>query len=230
MRTLLSASAALATVGLPAALHAEELEIYTGFAVVSEYLSDGFELSDGVAVQPYIEAAYGGFYAGIWATNADGSDVTFYADTEVDYYLGYRGEWGSFYYDVSVAYYTFQRPNEFSGLEDYEEYILSAGYAITDQLYATLTYGNAPDIDQDDLTLDIEYYTNVPGLTLAAQIADYSIDDVGDWMTYSIGASYAIDDAVTLDLTYTDSDSDGVDLGATDGIFVASISFDFQIR
>ncbi|WP_333834618.1 TorF family putative porin, partial [Rubrimonas sp.] len=76
-----------------------------GAALVSEYVSQGFELSDGLALQPYAEVGFGGLYAGFWASN--GSEDLLGASGEFDLIAGYRGEYDIFYWDLSYNYYFF---------------------------------------------------------------------------------------------------------------------------
>ena len=224
MQRLYVATAAMVATTLPTVSVAQELGISAGVTLTSEYVSQGFELSDGPALQPYVELSFGGLYGGVWASN--GSQDLLGANSEVDYYLGYRGEVGRFYYDIGYAYYTFQDP---TFAFDYGEYLFSAGYAVTDAVYATLAYGYAPDyFEQGDASFTIEYFTNYPGLALAASFGDVTTD-FGDWNYWSVGGSYAINDNVSLDLTYYDGDSD-LELGLSEGLIVGSVSFDFSLR
>jgi hypothetical protein len=59
-------------------------------AFATEYVSDGIEHSDRHVAQPYVQLGFGDFYAGVWATNAE--ETLLGADSEVDFYIGYRGE------------------------------------------------------------------------------------------------------------------------------------------
>ena len=104
MRLIALAAASLA---LPCLAHAETATTDGGFTVTgsltfgSAYASDGIEYSDGPVIQPYVELGFGGFYAGLFATNAE--EALLGADSEVDLYLGYRGEVGAFYYDIGYG-------------------------------------------------------------------------------------------------------------------------------
>ncbi len=231
MRSLYATTAAAAVFAIagPTVATAEEFSISAGFAVTSEYVSQGLKFSDGPAVQPYVELSYGGLYAGVWASNGD--ENLLFADSEVDYYIGYRGEIEAFYYDVSVAYYTFQ-DSTFPPPDDtisYEEYLVSAGYAVNLQLYVTGNVGYAPEFETTDLSLDVDYFTDLPGLALAASYGSVMSDISGadEWNYWSIGGSYSLTDTITLDLTYHDSDETGDFIEGADGLIVTTISFDF---
>lgn len=107
MRILYATTATLTALAtsIPATAMAQEFTTSGGVAITSEYVSQGLKFSDGPAVQAYVQLNYGGFYAGMWGSSTD-EDLLF-AKSEVDYYIGYVGEVGAFYYDVGVAYYTF---------------------------------------------------------------------------------------------------------------------------
>lgn len=228
MRNLYATTATLTALAtpIPAIGQAQEFTTSGGVAITSEYVSQGLKFSDGPAVQAYVELNYGGFYAGMWGGSAD-EDLLF-AKSEMDYYLGYAGEIGAFYYDVGVAYYTLQQdafPVAFPTV-DYEEYLVSAGYGVTPQLYVTANYANAPEFGQSDVSLDVDYFTNLEGLAIGATYGSVS-NDFGDWDYWSVGGSYSLSDTVTFDLTYHDSDAPAAVGTSVDGLVVATISFDF---
>lgn len=231
MRTLYATTTTLAAlaVAAPTAGTAQEFGVNAGFAVVSEYVSQGLKFSDGPAVQPYVELSYGGLYGGVWATNGD--ENLLFADSEVDYYIGYRGEVDAFYYDFAVDYYTFQ-DSTFPPPDDtisYEEYLISAGYAVNLQLYVTGNVAYAPEFETTDLSVDVDYFTNLPGLAIAASYGSVSsaIDGADEWNYWSFGGTYALTDNITLDLTYHDSDETGDFIEGADGLIVAMLSFDY---
>jgi uncharacterized protein (TIGR02001 family) len=67
------------------------LALPLGAALTSDCVSSGVTNSDNRPVfQPYVEAEFGSFYAGIRASNVDvGDDDRF----EIDLYVGWRGTW-----------------------------------------------------------------------------------------------------------------------------------------
>jgi uncharacterized protein (TIGR02001 family) len=221
MRTILNAATIALVSGLPVAAVAQELTFSANIELTSEYVSQGFELSDGPALQIYAEAAYAGFYLGALGTN--GSQDLLGADTEVDFYLGRAGDIGKFYYDIGVAYYFFKNV---TFAEDYEEYYANVGYAVTPSLYATVYYGHAPITEQHDIALTVDYYTNFSGLAVSATYGDVRTN-FGDWNYWSVGGSYEVSDALSVDLTYYGADDNGALLGVTDGILTATIAYAF---
>ena len=212
-----------------AAAYAEEISFSYGATVLSEYVSDGIRYSDGVAFQPYVELGFGSIYAGAYITNVD-PDLTG-ADLETGLSVGYRSEAGSFSYDVSLNYYMYHEAFDDFPVEDYAEAIASGTFAASDSLYLTAEVGIAPEYDQTDVSLRVDYYTPVEGLSLDATFGRLDAD-YGTWNYWSAGATYAVQETVALSLAYHDSNVNEVETGlrSSDGLFVAMLSVDFSLR
>ena len=213
--TLTLASLTLPTTGFaettPEALAGPQVTVSTTLTFASRYVSDGIAYSDGAVVQPYVELGYGGFYAGVWATNA--SAALLGSSSEVDFYLGYRGEVGTFYYDIGYGYYTYpDLSSQNSG-----EVLASAGVGFNETVYVTAYLAYSDEFDTLDRSLRVDYYTPVPGLAVAASIGDNE-----SWRYWTAGASYAVNDMITVDVTWHDTD-----LADTDGILVGGLTFSF---
>jgi uncharacterized protein (TIGR02001 family) len=216
LTTLVVASIALP--GLAAAETADEtsnsLTATATLTFASRYVSDGVELSDGPVFQPYLELGHGGFYAGVWATN--GSEDLLGANSEIDLYVGYRGEAGVVYYDVGYGYYIYPGASALNS----GEVLVSAGAGLRETLFLTAAFGYASELDALDSSLTVDYGTPLEGLSLAATYGDISNDGGKYW---SIGADYAFNDTVSANLTWEDNDSN-------DGIAVFAISSTFSLR
>jgi uncharacterized protein (TIGR02001 family) len=211
-----------------AASHAQEISVSFGGAVVSEYVSNGIRYSDGAAFQPYVELGYGGIYAGAYTTNVD-PDLTG-ANRETGLSLGYRDEAGRFSYDISASYYLYDDAFADVPVEDYAETVASGTFAATDSLYLTAEIGIAPEFDQTDLSLRVDYYAAVEGLSLDATFGRLDAD-YGTWNYWSAGATYRINETFGLGLAYHDSDvSTDTGLLNSDGLFVATLSVDFSLQ
>lgn len=109
---------------------------------------------------------------------------------------------------------------------DYWEFVLSGTYGLTDALFVTGRAGLAPEFDQVDLSLAADFYTPVDGLAVNATYGTVDTN-FGDWDYWSLGASYAFDDNVSVDLTYHDSNADAAIGSSADGLFVATLSLYF---
>ena len=214
MRLIALAAAGLA---LPGLAHAQSsasdggLSFSGSVTVATAYVSDGLEYSDGLVVQPYLELGYAGFYAGIWATNAE--EDLLGASSEVDFYIGYRGEAGSFYYDIGYGYYVYPGASGFNS----GEVLVSGGVGLSDALFATVYLAYSPDFETLDRSLGIDYYGPVDGLSLAATLGNNE-----SWRYWSVGASYALSETISASLTWHDTD-----LVDTDGLLVAGLNISF---
>lgn len=190
---------------------AQDLEAYAGVAISNAYVSQGLTYNESVTIQPYVELGYGGFYGGIWVTNADADLLG--DSQEVDYYVGYRGSTGSFSYGLEYALYTFTADDfeEFDyELPDYSEFIASASYAVNDAFSVTGRAGYAPEVDDGegnvvavtDLSLTAKYHFD----ELTASATYGTIDDEADgWDYWSVGLSTYVSDRAYVSLDYIDS-------------------------
>ena len=77
---------------------AQELSFSYGVGITSNYISKGStQTEDRPAIQPYVEASYGLFYAGLWASNVRFGGAT---DIEYDVYAGITPSWGNVELDL----------------------------------------------------------------------------------------------------------------------------------
>lgn len=209
----------------PVAAQAEELSFSFGATIASEYVSNGLRFSDGPVLQPYVELGFGGLYAGAYTTNAD-ADLAFYT-RETGFSVGYRGEAGSFSYDASVNYYVFEEAFEDTPLEDYAEAVFSGTFAASEAFYITGEIGIAPEFDQTDVSLRVDYYTAVEGLSVDATYGTVEAN-FGSWDYWSLGANYAVNETVGFSLAYHDSNATSAIGTSADGLFVASVNVAFS--
>lgn len=195
----------------PAPAEAPTVTISGSLTFASRYVLDGIEYSTGGVIQPYVELGYAGFYAGIWATNAD--EDLLGADSEIDYYLGYRGEAGTFFYDLGYGYYTYPGASELNS----GEVLVSGGVGLNETLYLTAAFAYSDELETLDSSLQVDYYPPVEGFALSALYGDNEA-----WQYWSAGASYAFSDRVSVDLTWHETD-----LTDVDGLFVFSLETTF---
>lgn len=204
---------------------ANEISLSFGATIASEYVSNGIRYSDGPVVQPYVELGFGGFYAGAYASNVD-ADLTA-ADIEYGLSLGYRGEAGSFTFDAGIAYYLYDEAFPGFPVEDYAEAYASGTLAVTETVYVTASAAIAPEYDQTNLSLRADYYTAVEGLSVGAIVGRLDAN-YGAWTYWSVDATYAVAEQVSVGIGYHDTNVDpALGLFDTDGLFVASVSIAF---
>lgn len=211
------------------AVQASEISLSFGATMVSEYVSDGIRYSDGLAFQPFAEVGFGGAYAGIYTSNID-ADLTG-ADRETGLSLGYRGDVGSFSYDVSVNYYMYDEAFDDFPVEDYTEVVASGTFAISESFYLTGEAAIAPEFDLTSLSARVDYFTAVEGLSLDATFGRVDAN-YGSWNHWSVGATYAIQESIGFSLAYHDSnvDEDATGLLNSDGLLTAAFTVDFSLR
>jgi uncharacterized protein (TIGR02001 family) len=194
-------------------------------ALSSEYMWRGVTQSDS---DPAISGSFdvghsSGLYFGTWASNVDYGDD---ANSEIDVYAGFSGEFGEtgIGYDIGVLRYMFPGEdynfNEVYGSLSYS--IFSFGVAHSSD---TLGSGETGTY----YTLDAGY--DLPmGIALAAGVGLYDADEdvfgtEDSYMNHYIGLSKEFA-GFGFDLTYHDTNDDGEDIwgDAAEDTFVFTIS------
>lgn len=208
------ASAGVAAILAFAPASAQELKIYGGVALTSNYVFRGVTFSDdGPAIQPYLEAEVNGFYAGIWGSNVDfgpgGTD-----DYELDYYIGYRGETpGGFSYDINYALFTFDDSGECCG-----EFNLVLGAPVSDKVDLSAVFAYDPELRALASGFGASYAIN-DAVSISGLVGR---DEALSHNYWDLGLSYSLNDTTTIDLRYHDTSD-------TDALLVAAVSFDFTL-
>lgn len=199
-------------IALPATSQAQDVTVYGGVSLTSNYLASGVtQTDDGPALQGYVEFEASGFYAGVWASNVDFGDDD---KVEIDLYLGYRGETaGGFSYDLSYARYYYNASGDCCG-----EVILALGLPLGDAASVTAEVGYDPEASTLGSSLSLDYALGEK-LGLSATFGHSEANANNYW---DIGGTYSLSDTVSVDLRYHDTSDGG------SGI-VAAISFDTEL-
>ncbi|MEX0852308.1 MAG: TorF family putative porin [Bauldia sp.] len=164
-------------------------DVAFGVTVTSEYVSRGYALSDGIAVQPWVEFDYGMFYVGYWGSNVVG-------DWEHDLSVGFRPEIGPFSLDLGYVRYLYN-----SG-DCCGELYLKASVSPADPL----TVGAAAFFDPDssnayfegNASIDLPHNFSISGAAGVQTYGDGSADD----FSWNAGGSWSPLDWLTLDGRY----------------------------
>ena len=197
----------------PSIAAAADLTLDAGVTLTSRYVANGIEQSKGAAIQPWLEAGYGGFYLGVWASNTDRAVTG--SKSEVDLSLGYRGETGKLSYDIGYAHYYYRAPN----VNCCGEVIASLGYAATDQIGLGLRLAHDPKGGATNASLSMDYAVNDKfGLS-----ATYGSINKGGHDYWNVGASYGISENVSISGTYHDT-------SISKGLLVVSVDTSFSLR
>ena len=196
-------------------------------ALSSDYMWRGYSQTDS---EPAISGSldYGhasGFYAGTWASNVDFSDSNNnQAHIEIDAYAGFSNKLGGtgIGYDLGVLRYMYPGTDSLDWNEYYASLsysIFTAGIAYTDKIYGG---------DKDATYYSLGFGYDLPmNVALSANYGYYDDESADNNPTdYSIGLSTEMV-GFGLNLTYTDTDSDGEALygeNIADGRLIFTVS------
>ena len=204
--------AAAASVALGGAAMAEDLKLSYNVGVASDYIFRGVSQTQH---DPQIfggaDLTYGMGYAGVWASNVDFGASN--PSAEVDLYAGVKPTLGDTALDLGVIYYGYVKDKDLTpGAYSYLELKAAASRPIGPATVG-LAFFYSPEFPGK--TGDGLYYEmngSIPvmdKLTVSGALGHQEIDSAGDYATWNIGASYAINDKLTADLRYSDTDEHG---------------------
>lgn len=121
---------------------AQELSFSYGVDITSNYISKGStQTEDRPAIQPYVEASFGLFYAGLSASNVRFDGVT---DVEYDVYAGITPSWGNVELDLGFVRYFYREDNT-----NYGEAYIKADLPVADRVILGVGYYREVYADQD---------------------------------------------------------------------------------
>lgn len=219
--TFAALAAALAAAAAAGAASAQDLDVAFNAAATSDYVFRGASQSnEDFALQGGIDATYGSFYAGGWASDVDFGDDT---SAEIDAYGGYRTEVEGFALDVGVVGYFYV--NAPSGVDyDYVEYKAAASRALGPVTAGVAVYYSPDFFGVDETATYLEAnaaVTPIDKVTVSGAVGKQWLDVTGDYVTWNVGAAYAITDSLIFDVRYHDTDVDNAPL--YDGRAVATL-------
>jgi len=194
--------------------------------LTSDYVYRGISFTDGEpAVQGSFDYAHpSGAYLGVWATNWEDSEATG-SNIEIDYYLGYYGEWNALSYDVSFYYYAYPDAIDEGAEYDNIEFIADLKYSFDTTLSPVIgtQYAYSPDYSGEDgnanyikgtldltlplnLTMSFEYgYQDIQGVNTTGSGSGLDDGDGYNYKHWRIGLATELKGFV-LDLSYHDTD------------------------
>lgn len=215
-----------------------DFQISANAALVTDYRFRGVSFSGGkVAVQGGVDIVHSsGFYVGTWASSLQ--DSVQYGSAEVDLYGGWSGAVSSgITVDAGLLYYYYPDGNrDLGGPSDYfEPYASVSGQLGPLQATAGIAYswsGQDSLNDQDSTYLYLDLSSGIPTTPMTVTVhGGYtdgfnSYNDEPQSFDFSIGASYAINSAISVGATYTTVEAPEVDNFTDDGLF-ATLSATF---
>ena len=134
-----------------------------------------------------------------------------YADAEVDFYGGFRGEKGGFALDAGVIFYAYVNEPNFADY-NYTEFKLAASRAVGPASIGAAVYYSPDFFGVDETATYYEIngsFAPADKLTISGAVGQQTLDVTDDYVTWNIGATYALLDNVAIDVRYHDTDVDG---------------------
>jgi uncharacterized protein (TIGR02001 family) len=197
--------AALVVIGI--AGQAKAQDVTGNVALTSDYVFRGVsQTSENPAVSAGVDATFGSFYAGGWASNVDFGDDT---DAEVDVYGGWRSELSGWAVDLGgVAYLYTGQPD---GADyDYVELKAAASRAVGPATLGVAAYWS-PDFfgaSEDEATyLEANAaFSPADRWTLSGAVGRQWVLSDLDYTTWNAGVAFALTDHLALDVRYHDTD------------------------
>ena len=206
-------------------------DVAFGAELTTDYMSRGTTQTDGgPAIQGYVEADYGKFYAGVWASNVDYG----FPDTEVDFSVGWRPEWGKWAFDFGAVYYYYavDTGTSYADLYAQTDYTVNDWLTVGGQLWVSPDYvqtGTSAVYGLADTTISLPANFSISG---QVGYQEFERSYGSSYWTWNLGVSYAWKD-LTFDLRYWDTNLSRGQCGAQntrsnscDARVVASVSFD----
>ena len=174
--------------------------------VASDYAFRGVSQTDQKAqVFGGVDLAAGKVYAGTWASNVDFGDKT---DAEIDLYAGYKPTLGAASLDFGVIYYGYVGAPKGADYGNVEFKAAGSIPAGTGALGAAVFYSPDSFGAADEAT-----YYEVNGSypvaekwSVSGALGRQTYKGSGDYTTWNVGAAYALNSTLTLDLRYHDTD------------------------
>lgn len=147
-------------------------------------------------------------YAGAWISNVDFNNGT---DAEFDLYAGIKPQVGPVTVDLGVIYYGYI--NQPSGPEqDFVELKLAGSMPIGPATLGAAVFYSDDFFGETGQATYVELNGSVPvaeKVSISGAVGRQNVDYDGDYTTWNLGASYALNDVVGFDLRYHDTDEHG---------------------
>ncbi|MEM7399380.1 MAG: TorF family putative porin [Pseudomonadota bacterium] len=205
--------------GLSMTAQANELSLSASTAFTTDYVFRGISQTDNqAAVQGSLDAAYGMFYIGMWASNLDfgggpaGQDI---ANLEIDYYAGITPEWQGVSFDIGGIFYTYPGAYDPGGDFDYFELKTGASYTFADVLTVGVTNYWSPEFfgetgSANAIEIGGEYVfdtvMNFFDPSVSGLVGFQTGDDITDYTYWNVGLTLGFMENFAADIRYWDTD------------------------
>lgn len=209
MKKTSAIAGAVALAGFSTAGAAQAQEVSWNASIVSDYVFRGVSQSDeGPAIQGGVDLTSGAFYVGAWASSVDFGDST---DGEFDLYAGVAHEVAGFSLDFGVLGYFY------AGEPTGSDYDMMEVKAAVSRAFGPVTTGFAahysPDfagVDNDATYLELNgAFEAGPRLSVSGAVGRQWLDVSDDYVSWNLGATFALTDRFGVDVRYHGSELDG---------------------
>ncbi|MBX3483153.1 TorF family putative porin [Phenylobacterium sp.] len=209
MRTLklalVAAAASLCFAGAAAAEDDSGPSFSFNLGASSDYLFRGFSQTDkDPQVYGGVDATVGIGYAGIWVSNVDFLDST---DAEFDIYAGVTPTIGAVSLDLGVIYYGYI--DKGASNYDYWEFKATASVPAGPATLGVAAYysPNFFGAVDDALYYEANASVDIPDskFSISGAIGRQQLDGPGDYTTWNVGVGFALNDHVSFDVRYWDT-------------------------
>ena len=211
MKTLTTALlAAAATAAMSGAAFAQDespLDLSFNVGAATDYVWRGVSQTDeSPQIYGGVDATVGMVYAGTWLSNVDfgtGNDTDF----ELDLYAGIRPQLGPVALDLGIQYYGYINAPTGSD-QDFVEFKLAGSVPVGPATVGAAVYWSDDFAGTGNATY-VELNGSVPvaeKVSISGAVGRQDVDYSGDYSTWNLGVSYALNDIVGFDLRYHDTD------------------------
>ncbi len=177
---------------------------------LTDYVSlRGYSQTDrDPALQGTVDMKFYDFHVGFFASNVDFGTPE--PHLEFDPYVAWRPSFGNWSVDLTAYYYTYHDVPD----QDYPEFFNSLSYTFEDIATLTGTFAYAPNyFGQDDVGYFYKGAIEVPlpkDLTFSGSLGyqAFKNDNYREHFVWDAGFTYALNDNISFDLRYHDTDID----------------------
>ena len=202
--------AAISLFAVPAfAEDASPIDLSFNVGAATDYVWRGVSQTDeSPQISGGVDATVGGLvYAGGWLSNVDfGNDTDF----ELDLYAGVKPKLGPVSLDLGVIYYGYINAPSGAPDQDYVEFKAAGSAPVGTGTVGAAVYYSDDFFGETGPATYVELNASAPiadKFTVSGALGYQDVDYDGDYTTWNLGVSYALNDVVGFDLRYHDTDA-----------------------
>lgn len=174
-------------------------------AATNNYVWRGVsQTQDNAAIQGGVDYKKGSFYVGAWGSNVDFGDDT---STELDLYVGITPTVGDWSFDFGYIHYMY--PNECDTCDyNFGELKGAVSHSLGKGTVGAAMYLSADELEDPYYEINASYPLT-DKLSLSGAVGNYEGIQVSPtkegYATWNLGATYALTDALSLDVRYSEA-------------------------